>query len=63
MKVKVLSQFRDKFRFSRLYLPGEILDVDKERAENMVRLNLAATVTETAEVKEEKKPRRKKKAE
>ena len=44
MKVKVLQPFRDKFNFSRLYQPGEILDFDKERADSIVKLHRAEPV-------------------
>lgn len=64
MKVKVLQPFRDKEKFSRTFKPGEILDLDAERAENIVKLKLAERVAK-ADAKEAPKaggkPRKNKK--
>lgn len=51
MKIKVLQPFRDKEKFSRIFSPGEILDLDAERAENIVKLKLAERVAK-ADAKE-----------
>lgn len=66
MKVKVLQAFRDKFNTSRVFQPGEVLDFEAARANNIVKLGLGAFAdVEEAPVVETPKPRkpRKKKTE
>lgn len=36
MKVKVIRLFRDKDNFAKVYKVGDIIDVDKDRAERMI---------------------------
>lgn len=53
MKVKVKAVFRDKLHYSRLYQPGEVVDFDRERAENIVALGLGEPVKEAVKAKVE----------
>lgn len=56
MKVRVVEPFHDKFNLSRLFTPGEVLDLDADRAGNIVARGLGEYV-------ESKKPKAKKKKE
>ena len=57
MKVLVKNTFRDVNNFSRIYSPGEVIDVEEGRAKRIVELNLGEFVKESpAPVKPEPKP-------
>ena len=64
MKVRVKQAFRDQFNTSRIFQPGEVLDFEAARANNIVKLGLGALVDEenapVAEAPKPKKPRKKK---
>lgn len=61
MKVLVKSVFRDKDNFSRMFNPGEVVEFEAERAENIIKLGLGEEVKEkAAEPKPAPKPRKKK---
>ncbi len=47
MKVKVITDFRDRTADLKLRKAGEILEVDKERAVKLIGLELAEEVKET----------------
>lgn len=44
MKVEVIQSFHDINDFSRVYSPGEVIDVGKERADALLSRNLCRTV-------------------
>ena len=46
MKVKILSDFRDKYDYSRLYKAGDVVKFDKERGNELIRLGLAESFKE-----------------
>lgn len=52
MKVKVIRTFRDKDNFDLIYNVGEILDLDDERAKELIELNLVKKPRERKKVKE-----------
>nr|DAP88717.1 MAG TPA: hypothetical protein [Caudoviricetes sp.] len=52
MKVKVIRTFRDKDNFDLIYNVGEILDLDDERAKELIELNLVEKPRERKKVKE-----------
>lgn len=52
MKVKVIRTFRDKDNFDLIYNVGEILDLDDERAKELIELNLVEKARERKKVKE-----------
>lgn len=58
MKVKVLKRFRDKYNLDRIYEKDEIIEVSKERFEEILTVDqlVEAVVEEEAEAAEEKKP-------
>ena len=63
MKIKVVSEFWDKFHTSTLFTVGTVLDFDEERAQNVISRGLAVAYTEPkkpgrpkAEPKPEPKP-------
>lgn len=52
MKVKVIRTFRDKDNFDLIYNVGEILDLDDDRARELIELNLVKKPRERKKVKE-----------
>ena len=48
MKVVVKVVFRDKNNFSRMFNPGEVVDFEEERAQNIIALGLGEAVKEAA---------------
>ena len=48
MKVKVIEEFRDKFNFSKTYKVGEVVEFEKERAEDIIARNLGVAATAAA---------------
>lgn len=54
MKVKVKAVFVDKFT-KKPYKVGEIIDVDKDRAKNMIDRGLATSVGLSAETADDKR--------
>ena len=63
MKVKVKSTFLDKFNRSRVYNPGDVVEFEDERAEDIVSRGLGEAVKEEAEAPKPApapKPRKKK---
>lgn len=42
MKVKVIKEFHDKDRFSKVYPVGTVCDFDDERAKTLISLGLVA---------------------
>lgn len=52
MKVKVIRTFRDKDNFDLIYNVGEILDLDDDRARELIELNLVEKPRERKKVKE-----------
>lgn len=46
MKVVVKVVFRDKNNFSRMFNPGEVVDFEEERAQNIIALGLGEAVKE-----------------
>ena len=53
MEVKVIKPFCDKFNLSRLFTPGEIVNFEEKRAENIVSRGLG----EIVKAKKEPKPK------
>lgn len=41
MKVEIVSDFRDKYDYSRLYKAGDVVKLEDERANELVKLGLA----------------------
>ena len=41
MKIRILSDFRDKYDYSRLYKAGDVVKFQNERAKELVKLGLA----------------------
>jgi len=60
MKIRVISEFYDKFHTSTLFKVGTVLDFDDERANDVISKKLAEPYTEP---EERKKPGRPPKAE
>ena len=60
MKIRVISEFYDKFHTSTLFKVGTVLDFDDERANDIISKKLAEPYTEP---EEKKKPGRPPKAE
>ena len=54
MKVKILSDFRDKYDYSRLYKAGDVVKFQNERAKELVKLGLAEPLREKEEEIEDK---------
>ena len=54
MKIRVISEFYDKFHTSTLYKVGAVLDFDDERAADVISRGLAEPYSEP----EKKKPRK-----
>lgn len=54
MKVKVLKRFRDKYNLDKIYEKDEIIEVSKERFDEI--LTVDQLVEAVAEAAEEKKP-------
>lgn len=54
MKVRILSDFRDKYDYSRLYKAGDVVKFQNERAKELVKLGLAEPLKEKAEEIEDK---------
>ena len=54
MKIRVISEFYDKYHTSTLYKVGAVLDFDDERAEDVIAKKLAVPYSEP----EKKKPGR-----
>lgn len=52
MKVKVIRTFRDKDNFDLIYNVGETLDLDDERAKELIELNLVEKPRDRKKVKE-----------
>lgn len=50
-KIRVISEFYDKFHTSTLFRVGTVLEFDDARADDVVARNLAVPVEETAEEK------------
>lgn len=46
MKVRVVNPFFDKFNLSRQYNPGEVVDFDENRANNIVERGLGEFIKE-----------------
>lgn len=44
MKVKVLQSFRDKDNFAKAYSAGEVIDIDENRAEHLISINIVEKV-------------------
>lgn len=49
MKVVVVSEFRDKYHFSRVYKAGEILDFADERTKDLLKRKLVVEYEEKPE--------------
>lgn len=54
MKVRILSDFRDKYDYSRLYKSGDVVKFQNERAKELVKLGLAELLKEKEEEIEDK---------
>lgn len=54
MKVKILSDFRDKYDYSRLYKAGDVVTFDKERCNELIELGLAESLKEETSGRERK---------
>ena len=65
MKIRILSDFRDKYDYSRLYKAGDVVKFQNERAKELVKLGLAEPLREKEEEIEDKEesPARERKAE
>ena len=55
MKVKILSDFRDKYDYSRLYKAGNVVTFDKERCNELIELGLVEPLNKKEEATEEEK--------
>lgn len=51
MTVRVLIEFHDKDNFARIYHVGEIVQFNKERAKNLINLNIVESYRESKRVK------------
>ena len=54
MKIRILSDFRDKYDYSRLYKAGDVVKFQNERAKELVKLGLAEPLREKEEEIEDK---------
>ena len=50
MKVRVINIFSDKYNLARVYQPGEIVDFEEKRAEDIVTRHLGEYVEEAPKV-------------
>ena len=55
MKVKILSDFRDKYDYSRLYKAGDVVTLNEERANELITLGLVEPSNNKEEATEEEK--------
>lgn len=55
MKVKILSDFRDKYDYSRLYKAGDVVTLNEERANELITLGLVEPLNKKEEATEEEK--------
>lgn len=53
-EVKILSDFRDKYDYSRLYKAGDVVKFHNDRAKELVKLGLAEQLKEKEEETEDK---------
>lgn len=53
-EVKILSDFRDKYDYSRLYKAGDVVKFQDERAKELVKIGLAEPLKEKEEETEDK---------
>ena len=44
MKVKVLQSFRDKDNFAKAYSAGEVIEIDENRAEHLISINIVEKI-------------------
>ena len=54
MKIRILSDFRDKYDYSRLYKAVDVVKFQNERAKELVKLGLAEPLREKEEEIEDK---------
>lgn len=49
--VKIIQEFHDKDRFSKVYLVGDVCEFDKSRAQSLISKGLVKAVSEEAQDK------------
>ena len=55
MKVKILSDFRDKYDYSRLYKAGDVITLNEERRNELIALGLVEPFNKKEDTTEEEK--------